>query len=51
MTFIYIIKKIIGNWINILSKTTMMQDLVVQETQSVSLSKQRNHTATKKCCL
>jgi hypothetical protein len=39
MTFIYIIKKIIGNWINILSNTHMMQDLVVRETQSIKLMK------------
>jgi len=39
MTFIYIIKKIIGNWINTLSKTKMMQELVVLETQSIKVSK------------
>ena len=51
MTFIYIIKKIIGNWIKILSNTHMMQDLVVRETQSIGVSKLRTTATTKECCL
>lgn len=51
MTFIYIIKKIIGNWINILSNTHMMADLVVRETQSIHLSKLINNSVKKNSCL
>lgn len=51
MTFIYIIKKIIGNWINTLAKTNMMQDLVVRETQSVNVSKLNVKLSNKKCGL
>jgi len=51
MTFIYIIKKIIGNWINILSNTHMMEDLVVRETQSTKLSNQIQSSVKKNCCL
>jgi len=51
MTVIYIIKKIIGNWINILSNTHMMEDLVVRETQSIHLSKLINNSVKKNSCL
>ena len=40
MTFIYIIKTIAAKWINTLSNTHMMKDLVAQETQSIRMAKQ-----------
>jgi len=50
MTFIYIIKKIIGNWITVLSSTHMMQNLVVQETQSISLARTTKEIVTRRAC-
>jgi hypothetical protein len=50
MTFIYIVKKIIGNWINTLTKTHMMKELVALETQSLNVSKLSDGTESNKCC-
>ncbi|MFT5758294.1 MAG: hypothetical protein ACI9LM_003033 [Alteromonadaceae bacterium] len=40
MTFIYIVKTIASKWINALSNTPMIEDLIVHETQSIRMAKQ-----------
>lgn len=39
MTFNYIIKTILSKWVTILSNTNMMKNLVIQETQSLNITK------------
>jgi len=55
MTFIYIVKTIAAKWINTLSNTHMMKDLVAQETQSIRMAKQvitsgSTQSSAEQCC-
>jgi hypothetical protein len=38
MTFVYILKKIIGKWINLMAKNNLAQALVMQESPTITLS-------------
>jgi hypothetical protein len=52
MTFVYIIKKFTGKWINTIAKNNFAQALVMQETPSISLSllPSKKRGDTNKCC-
>lgn len=47
MTFIYILKKITGKWINIMAKNNLAQALVMQESPTIDLSLSPSNKNTK----
>ncbi|WP_206483248.1 hypothetical protein [Thalassotalea sp. G2M2-11] len=48
MTFTYIIKQLIHQWIKAMAKSQMAQQLVAQETPNIALTEQANNCAS--CC-
>jgi hypothetical protein len=52
MTFIYLLKKITGKWINLMAKNNFAQALVMQEspTMTLSLLPLDDNTVKMTCC-